>query len=61
MSQIFITEQVLSTLRSLANRRGMEVDEILAEAIGLVVTFSDAQDKGYKLLLEKNGKMLKLT
>lgn len=61
MSHIFVTEQVLSTLRSLASRRGMEVDEILAEAIGLEVTFSDAQDKGYKLLLEKNGKMLKLT
>lgn len=61
MSHIFVTEQVLSTLQSLASRRGMEVDEILAEAIGLEVTFSDAQDKGYKLLLEKNGKMLKLT
>jgi hypothetical protein len=60
MPYITVTHEIYGTLESLAEHRGMAVEELLAEAIGLEITFSDAQDKGYKLLLEKNGKLRRL-
>lgn len=60
MPYIDVTNKIYGTLKDLAENRGMGVEELLAEAIGLEITVSKAQDDGYKVLLEKNGKLRRL-
>jgi hypothetical protein len=60
MPYIDVTSKIYGTLKDLADNRGMGVEELLAEAIGLEITVSKAQDNGYQLLLEKNGKLRRL-
>lgn len=60
MPRIEVTGDVYSALQALADSRGAGVAEVLAEAVGLKITVTAAQDDGWQLLLEKSGKLRRL-
>jgi hypothetical protein len=60
MPRIDVTADVYSTLQVLADDRGAGVGEVLAEAVGLKIAVTAAQDDGWQLLLEKDGKLRRL-
>jgi hypothetical protein len=57
---VTFSEPIYEALRSLAHTKGMTIADVLREAIALEKWFEDARQQGWRLLVERDGKVHEL-
>lgn len=56
-----VSAEVLERLQAIADGKGVELERVLADALGLEMTYAQIKSDGGRLLVEKAGHVEELT